>query len=155
MSPTATGFRAIRDKVSRGTAFGDYDNDGDIDVLIINKNDTPYLLRNDGGNLQHWINIRTEGVWSNRAGLGAKVKVAGGGITRHFEVRGSDSYLSSNDLRVHVGMGNLEVGDIEIRWPSGRVDKQSGVKVNQFYLAREGEPLATDPRMSKFKMSQK
>lgn len=151
----ATGFRTIRDKVSRGTAFGDYDNDGDIDMLIINKNDTPYLLRNDGGNGQHWINIRTEGVWSNRAGIGAKVKVAGGGITRHFEVRGSDSYLSSNDLRVHVGMGNLELGDIEIRWPSGRVDKMSGVKVNQFYLAREGEPLVPDPRMSKSKISQK
>lgn len=151
----ATGFRTIRDKASRGTAFGDYDNDGDIDLLIINKNDTPYLLRNDGGNLQHWINIRTEGVWSNRAGLGAKVKVAGGGITRHFEVRGSDSYLSSNDLRVHVGMGNLEVGDIEIRWPSGRVDKQSGVKLNQYYLAREGESLVPDPRMSKSKISKK
>ncbi len=151
----ATGFRTIRDKASRGTAFGDYDNDGDIDLLIINKNDTPYLLRNDGGNLQHWINIRTEGVWSNRAGLGAKVKVAGGGITRHFEVRGSDSYLSSNDLRVHVGMGNLEVGDIEIRWPSGRVDKQSDVKLNQYYLAREGESLVPDPRMSKSKISKK
>ena len=121
----AVGFRTIRDKVSRGTAFGDYDNDGDIDILIINKNDTPYLLRNEGGNSQRWITIRTEGVKSNRAGLGAKVKVSGGGITRHFEVRGSDSYLSSNDLRVHVGMGNLEEGDVEIRWPSGRVDKQS------------------------------
>ena len=151
MFPKPLGFRTIRDKVSRGAAFGDYDNDGDIDILNINKNDTPYLLRNEGGNLQRWINIRTEGVKSNRAGLGAKVKVSGGGITRHFEVRGSDSYLSSNDLRVHAGMGDLEEGDVEIRWPSGQVDKQSHVKVNQYYLAREGEPLTPDPRISKIK----
>jgi enediyne biosynthesis protein E4 len=151
----ATGFRTIKDKVSRGTAFGDYDNDGDIDILIINKNDTPYLLRNEGGNSQRWINIRTEGVKSNRAGLGAKVIISGGGITRHFEVRGSDSYLSSNDLRVQAGMGSLEEGDVEIRWPSGRVDKQLNVKVNQFYLAREGESLKPDPRMSKTNLSRK
>ena len=151
----ATGFRTIRDKVSRGAAFGDYDNDGDIDMLIINKNDTPYLLRNDGGNLQRWLNIRTEGVKSNRAGFGAKVSVSGGGIARYFEVRGSDSYLSSNDLRVQAGMGNIEEGDVEIRWPSGRVDKQAHVKVNKYYLAREGDPLILDPRMSKINMSQK
>jgi hypothetical protein len=94
-------------------------------------------------------------VKSNRAGLGAKVRISGGGTTRHFEVRGSDSYLSSNDLRVHAGMGNLEEGDIEIHWPSGRVDKQSHVKVNKYYLAREGDPLILDPRMSKINMSQK
>jgi hypothetical protein len=151
----AVGFRKIRDKVSRGAAFGDYDNDGDIDILIVNKNDTPYLLRNEGGNLQHWITIRAEGVKSNRAGLGAKIRVSGGDVTRHFEVRCSDSYLSSNDLRVHVGMGNLEEGDVEIRWPSGRVDKQSHVKVNKYYLAREGDPLILDPRMSKINGSQK
>ncbi|MFN8006660.1 MAG: CRTAC1 family protein [Terriglobia bacterium] len=151
----ATGFRTIRDKVSRGTAFADYDNDGDIDILIINKNDTPYLLRNDGGNSQHWIAIRTEGVKSNRAGLGAKVIVSGGGMTRYFEVRGSDSYLSSNDLRAHIGMGKLEEGNVEIQWPSGKIDKQSRLKVNRFYFAREGEAIIPDPRMSKFNLSKK
>ncbi|HVN79757.1 MAG TPA: CRTAC1 family protein [Terriglobia bacterium] len=149
----AAGLRKIRNKVGRGIAFGDYDNDGDIDVLVINKNDIPYLLRNDGGNSNNWINIRTEGVKSNRCGIGAKVLVTAGGSTRLYEVRGSDSYLSSNDLRVNAGLGSLKEADIVIRWPSGLVDKQSGVKVNQFYLAREGEPLRPDPRISNGKVT--
>ena len=121
----SVGLRRIPNKVGRGTAFGDYDNDGDIDVLNIHKNDFPYLLRNDGGNSKSWINIRTEGVKSNRCGYGAKVLVKGAGLTRHHEVRASDSYLSSNDPRVHVGLGDVKEADIEIRWPSGQVDKQS------------------------------
>ena len=151
----AVGLRKIPNKVSRGTAFGDYDNDGDIDILIINKNDIPYLLRNDGGNANNWINIRTEGVKSNRCGFGAKIMVTAGGFTRYYEVRGSDSYLSSNDLRVNAGLGNRTEADIEIRWPSGRVDKQPGVKVNQFYLAREGAWLRPDPRIPNGKISKK
>ena len=144
----AVGLRLIANKVGRGTAFGDYDNDGDIDILNIHKNDTPYLLRNDGGNSSNWIIVRTEGVKSNRCGFGAKILVTAGGLTQHREVRASDSYLSSNDPRVHVGLGSLKDADVEIRWPSGRVDKQAGVKVNQFYLAREGEGLRLDPRIS-------
>ncbi|MEW5974176.1 MAG: CRTAC1 family protein [Acidobacteriota bacterium] len=143
----SVGLRKIPNKVGRGTAFGDYDNDGDIDILNINKNDIPYLLRNDGGNSNNWISLRTEGVKSNRSGLGAKIRVTAGGFRRYFEVRGSDSYLSSNDLRVNAGLANLREAEVEIYWPGGQKDKHPGVKVNRFYLAREGEPLRPDPRI--------
>jgi enediyne biosynthesis protein E4 len=149
------GLRRIQNRVGRGTAFGDYDNDGDIDVLNIHKNDLPYLLRNDGGNSRGWINIRTEGVRSNRCGYGAKVLVKGAGLMQHHEVRASDSYLSSNDPRVHIGLGDLQEADVEIRWPSGQVDKQRTVKAGQFYLAREGERLRPDPRVTRGEASKK
>ena len=113
----AVGIRKIPNKVGRGTTFGDFDNDGDIDVLVINKNDIPTLWRNDGGNSNNWIVLRLEGVRSNRCSIGASVSVNAGGLRRSFEVRGSDSYLSSNDLRVHAGLGNFKEANIEIRWP--------------------------------------
>ena len=74
-------------------------------------------------------------------------------MTQHHEVRASDSYLSSNDPRVHVGLGDLQLADVEIRWPSGRIDKQRAVKSGQFYLAREGEGLWPDPRITGGKIS--
>jgi hypothetical protein len=140
-----TGLRKIPNTVGRGTAFGDFDNDGDIDVLVINKNAVPTFLRNDGGNKNNWLILRTEGVKSNRCGIGARVTVAAGGIRRIFDVRGSDSYLSSNDLRVHAGLGGLDQAEVEVRWPSGQVDRTSNVTANHFYLAREGHTLETDP----------
>jgi len=139
------GIRKIPNKVGRGTAFGDFDNDGDIDILVINKNDIPTFWRNDGGNSKNWIVLRTEGVKSNRCGIGARVTVSGDGIRRNFEVRGSDSYLSSNDLRVHAGLADLKEADIEIRWPSGQIDRHSKVAANHFYWAREGDPIKSDP----------
>jgi len=132
--------------VSRGTAFGDFDNDGDIDMIVIHKNDVPYFLRNDGGNLKNWITLRTEGVKSNRAGIGARVVVTGGKARQTFEVRGSDSYLSSNDLRVHAGLDQEKAVELEIRWPSGQVDRHSQVAANRHYWAREGGELRVDPR---------
>ncbi len=140
-----TGIRKLPNKVGRGTAFGDYDNDGDVDILVINKNDAPFLLRNDGGNANKWLVLRTEGVKSNRCGIGARVEVTGGGIRRQLEVRGSDSYLSSNDMRLHVGLGDLTQADIEIRWPSGQIDRFSGVAANRFYLVQEGGSIQPDP----------
>jgi enediyne biosynthesis protein E4 len=140
-----TGLRKLSNKVGRGTAFGDFDNDGDIDVLVMNKNDFPTLWRSDGGNDRNWVCLRTEGVRSNRAGIGAKVIVTAGGTKRFFEVRGSDSYLSSNDLRVLAGLGDLKQADVEIRWSSGQIDRTSNVTANHFYLAREGHTLQPDP----------
>jgi hypothetical protein len=140
-----TGIRKLPNRVGRGTAFGDFDNDGDVDILVINKNDVPFFLRNNGGNANHWLVLRTEGVKSNRCGIGARVRVTAGGSTRVFEVRGSDSYLSANDLRVHIGLGVSEYADIEIHWPSGQIDRQVRVAANGFYLAREGGGLKPDP----------
>jgi enediyne biosynthesis protein E4 len=143
---TDTGIRKLQNKVSRGTVFGDFDNDGDVDMIVIHKNDIPYFLRNDGGNRKNWITLRTEGVKSNRAGIGARVLVKAGKARQAFEVRASDSYLSSNDLRVHAGLGQERVADVEIRWPSGQVDRHLQVAANRHYWAREGGELLVDPR---------
>ena len=139
------GMRKLQNRVSRGAAFADFDNDGDVDVLVTNKNDEPTLLRNDGGNRRNWFTIRTQGVESNRDGIGAKILVETAAGRRAFEVRGSDSYLSSNDMRVHVGLGESASADIEIRWPSGRRDRHEAVAAAKFYLAVEGQPLEADP----------
>jgi len=142
----AVGLRKLKPRSGRGVAFGDIDNDGDVDVLIVNKNDTPTLLRNDGGNRNNWLVIRAEGVKSNRSGIGARLTVTAGGTRRIFDVRSSESYLSSNDLRVFIGMAFLKEADqIEIRWPSGQVDRDQNVAVDTFYLAREGSGLKPDP----------
>ncbi|PYU95319.1 MAG: RNA-binding protein [Acidobacteria bacterium] len=148
------GLGKLKKRSGRGAAFADIDNDGDIDVLVINKNDVPTLLRNDRGNQKNWLAIRTEGVKSNRSGIGARVTVTAGGVRRIFEVRSSESYLSGNDLRVHIGMGDLKLADlIEIRWPSRQVDRYANVAVNAFYLAREGNWLKPDPLVAGRKAS--
>jgi hypothetical protein len=142
----SAGLRKLSKHSGRGAAFADIDNDGDIDVLLINKNDIPTLLRNDGGNTNNWLTIRTEGVRSNRSGIGARVAVTVAGKRRIFDVRSSESYLSGNDLRVHIGMGDHPRADaVEIRWPSGQLDRYADVSVNTFYLAREGDGLRPDP----------
>ena len=141
----AVGLRDLRDKVGRGSAFADFDNDGDVDVLVINKNDKPTLIRNDGGNRLNWIAIRALGVTSNRDGIGTKILVESDGLRRGFEVRASESYLSSNDMRVHVGLGTATSASIEIRWPAGQQDRYEAVPANRFYLAVEGRSLDIDP----------
>lgn len=144
----AAGLRKLPVRSGRGAAFADIDNDGDIDVLLINKNDIPTLLRNESGNTNNWLVIRTEGVRSNRAGIGARIAVTTAGKRRIMDVRGSESYLSGNDLRVHFGMGNSPRADVvEIRWPSGQVDRYADVSVNTFYVAREADGLKPDPRI--------
>jgi len=142
----ATGLRKLPKRSGRGTAFADIDNDGDTDVLVINKNDVPTLLRNDGGNRNNWLTIRTEGVKSNRSGIGARIIVSTGSLRRIFDVRANESYLSANDLRVPIGMADFKQADlIEIRWPGGQVDRYPNVPVNAFYLALEGNWLKPDP----------
>ncbi|MDE0629314.1 MAG: CRTAC1 family protein [Bryobacterales bacterium] len=132
--------RAHRPKV------GDYDNDGDADIVVVNKNDRPAVLRNDGGNGGSWLVIRPQGVESNRGGIGAKVYVEAGGTCRYFEfeVRGSDGYLPGNDLRIHAGLGTEEAADVEIHWHSGRRDFFRAVVVRRFYLATEGRGTRVD-----------
>jgi hypothetical protein len=130
---------------SRGAAFGDYDNDGDIDVLISNIDDRPTLLRNDtsGG---RWITMRLVGAKSNRDGIGAKVTVVAGGRRQIAEVRAGGSYVSHNDSRLHFGLGDAEaVDEVEIRWPSGLVERADGLEANRFYEARESSGIREDP----------
>ncbi len=134
-------------KASRAAAFGDYDNDGDIDILVTNWNQTPDLLRNDGGNQNHWIQIRAVGTQGNRSGIGAKIKVVAGGLTQYGEVHSGGSYLAFSDLCVHFGLAKSDVVDrVEIRWPSGQTDTAKNLAVNRRYVAIEGQGLKGDER---------
>ena len=126
---------------SRGCAFGDFDNDGDMDVLIVNQNEPPSLLRNDvtGGN--HWIKLKLTGVESNRSAIGARVTVRYGDRIQAQEVLSQSSYLSVNDRRLHFGLGSVDTVDIEIRWPLGRVEKLSAVRAGQLIHVTEGSGI--------------
>lgn len=126
-------------KVGRGAAFGDYDNDGDIDVLISNNNQTANLFRNDSGNHNNWLKIKTVGTKSNRDGIGARVKVVSGSLVQIEEVRSAGSYLSANDLRLTFGLEKLnKIDSVEIRWPSGLTESYRDLPVNQLLILQEG-----------------
>jgi enediyne biosynthesis protein E4 len=125
---------------SRGAAFGDYDNDGDIDVLILNMNDLPSLLRNDGGNLQNWIKIKLIGTKCNRTAIGARVRVVTGNHAQMDEVHSGSSVMSQCDLRLHFGLGKAQTVDvIEVKWPTTqKIERFTQVKANQILTIREG-----------------
>ena len=124
---------------ARGCAFGDFDNDGDTDILINPVNALPELLRCDSTNQNNWMTIKTVGVKSNRSGIGARIKCVTEDGSQIDEVRSGGSYYSQNDLRVHFGLGKRDrVKTIEIRWPSGQVDTLTDVAANQFITVKEG-----------------
>jgi hypothetical protein len=133
------GGDVLEGKPSRGTAFGDYDNDGDIDILVINMNDRPTLYRNDGGNRNHWIAFRLEGAKSNRSAIGARVEIEAGGRKQVSEVSSGSSYLSQNDLRVHFGLGERPgVDRVRIRWPSGNTEDLGALEGDRVLSVKEG-----------------
>jgi hypothetical protein len=113
--------------VARGAAYGDFDQDGDLDILVATNNGPAYLYRNDGGNKNHWLQIRLNGTKSNHDGIGAVVKV--GNQTQM--VHSGSSYCSSSDLALTFGLGNDATASIEIQWPSGTHQKMNSVKANQ------------------------
>ena len=134
--------------VSRGCAFGDFDNDGDLDIVIMNQNEPPSLLRNDAPSKNHWIKVRLYGTRSNRSALGSRVAVRSSGTIQVQETMSQSSYVSSNDPRLHFGLGSAETVDIEVRWPLGLVENHKNVAIDQLVILREGsgqiktEPLA-------------
>jgi enediyne biosynthesis protein E4 len=128
--------------VSRGCAFGDFDNDGDLDGLIMNQNEPPSLLRNDAPAGNHWLKVKLEGTKSNRSGIGGRVTVRYGGKAQAQEVMSQSSYLSSNDPRLHFGLGAEKTADIEVRWPLGGVDTLKAVAADQLVVIREGAGTA-------------
>ena len=140
------GGGLLIEKSSRGAAFGDYDNDGRIDMIVTNINDRPTLLHNEstGG---HWVSFRLVGTKSNRDAIGAKVFVTAGGRRHLLEVRSGASYQSHNDLRAHAGLGAAAVVErVEIRWPSGLVETANALAADRLYVAREGQGVRVAAR---------
>jgi hypothetical protein len=130
----------ILEKVpGRGAAFGDFDNDGDIDVVVNCINDVPQLLRCDQAEKTNWLKVKTVGVKSNRSGIGARIYCTTGSHRQMDEVRSGGGYISQNDLRVHFGLGKATKAGIEIHWPSGVIDKIADVASNQVITVREGQ----------------
>jgi enediyne biosynthesis protein E4 len=135
-----------RTRVSRGAAIGDFDNDGDLDVLVNNNGEPAQLLRNDGGNANHWLEIFLIGTRSNRDGVGARVKITAGDLTLYEQRKGGMSYQSAQDPRLHFGLGaHATVDALEITWPSGVVTKLAGIKSDQIIAVKEGEGLVERP----------
>jgi hypothetical protein len=126
-------------KSARGSAVGDYDNDGDLDILAINLNDRPSLYRNDGGNGNHWIGFRLEGTRSNRSAIGARIEIEAGGRKQISEVRSGGNYLSQDDMRLHFGLGETRrIDRVRIRWPNGNVEELGSFEADHFVTIREG-----------------
>jgi len=133
-------------RVSRGAALGDFDNDGDLDILINNCGQAPQLLRNDGGNSNHWLEIFLIGTKSNRDGVGARVKVTAGDRVLYEQRKGGMSYQSAQDPRLHFGLSqHSSVDSVEIAWPSGITTKLSNLKADQIIAVKEGTGIVERP----------
>lgn len=129
-------------RVGRGVAFGDLDNDGDVDIVINNLDGAPQVLRNEGGNGNNSVLIKLVGVKSNRDGIGARIKIVSGDLSQIDEVRSGDSYISQSDLRLHYGFEKrTKIDLIEVRWPSGNVDKIEDAKMNRIVTIKEGSGI--------------
>ena len=123
----------------RGAAFGDIDDDGDVDIVVATCGGRPYVLRNDGGNRRHWLGVRTVGTRSNRDGIGCRVKtVAASGRTQYHTVTTAGSYLSASDKRLLIGLGGDDrLRLVEVRWPSGTVQRLEDVRADQLLTVKE------------------
>jgi hypothetical protein len=132
---------------SRGCAFGDFNNDGNLDILIMNMSQPPSLLKNENRSSNHWLVVKAMGTRSNRSAIGARVAVTAGGRPQIREVLSGSSYLSQSDLRQHFGLGEAKKADrIEVRWPSGLVERLDSVEANQFVTIREGQGIVKAER---------
>ena len=136
------------DWAGRGAAFGDLDNDGDIDVVVSNVGQKAVVLRNDGGNRRNWLAIQTNGSTSNRDGIGCRVKVvSASGLSQYFTVNTAVGYLSASDKRLIVGLDRDSMAKlVEIRWPSGVVQKFENVKAREVLVANEPRPRSVSEK---------
>jgi hypothetical protein len=132
-------------KAGRGAAFGDIDNDGDIDILVANLNDTPSLFRSDRRDANHWVMFKTRGVKSNRDGIGTRIMVRAGGLDQYWEIKRAVSIFSASDPRAHFGLGEAEKIDlVRVEWPSGTVQEFTGLNSDTHYLIDEKKGLGRE-----------
>ena len=132
-------------RVSRGCAFGDFDNDGRVDVVVNNLDDAPSLLRNECRNGNNWLMVKCIGTRSNRSAIGARVSVTTGSHIQIDEVMSGSSYYSQNDLRLHFGLGSAALADlVEVQWPSGATEVFEGVGGNRIVTIREGDGIVDE-----------
>jgi hypothetical protein len=134
---------------SRGCAFGDFDNDGDIDVLVMNMNEPPSLLRNDVTSGGHWLKVLLTGVASNRSAIGARVVARYGNRRQAQDVTAQSSFYSANDRRLHFGLGSATSADLTIRWPNGATETIQGVEADQLVVIREGAGIQRRQKFGK------
>ena len=148
---TRAGSGLAVEKVSRGAAFGDYDNDGDIDILVLNIDDTPTLLRNDGGNRNHWLQVSLIGTTSNRDGIGARIEAGVAGRVQVRQIAAGTSFLSHSDIRAHFGLQRAtKVDRLVVRWPGGRVEEFRDLDADQWLVITEGKGLAVHQPLGNF-----
>ncbi len=134
--------------VGRGCAFGDFDNDGDVDILLAAVNEPPVLLRNDVSGPYHWLKVRLIGTKSNRSGIGTRVIARYGGRVQAQERMAQSSFLSANDPRLHFGLGDATEAELKVHWPSGRVESFAKVPAGRLVTIREGEGIVKLEPMS-------
>ncbi len=135
----AAGEALTAPRVSRGAAFGDYDDDGDTDIFVVHSTGRAVLLRNEGGDKGHWLQVKTVGVKANRDGVGARIEVVSGDLRQVREIRTGSGLYSQNDPRACFGLGQRERVDLlRVRWPGGGVDRIEGLPVNRLVVVAEG-----------------
>src|SRR5882724_11176047 len=140
----------MEERARRGVAFGDIDNDGDVDSVVNDLDGSPQLLRNDGINTNNTVLIKMIGVKSNRDGIGARVRIVSGYLTQIDEVHSGGSYLSQSDLRLPFGLEKrTKIDLIEVHWPSGTVDKVANAGVNKIITIKEGQGVVEQKEFKK------
>ena len=140
------GADFVRPIAGRGLATSDFDNDGDIDIAVNVRGDYPELLRNDGGNANHWLEVLLIGTKSNRDGIGASLKLTSEGVSHVEQSKGGMSYMSASDPRIHFGLGKrTKIDSLEITWPSGQIDKLTNLAADKIIAVKEGAGIVTHP----------
>jgi hypothetical protein len=143
-----TGLSSVPLASRRGAAFGDVKNDGNIGILVLNVGAAPSLFIQDVPSPRHRVLFRLVGTKSNRAAIGARVTITGGGMTQFNEVRGGGSYLSQNDLRLHFGLGDAKGMDtVNIRWPNGNTETLRNVAADAIYTITEGQGITSTQQL--------